>query len=233
MSELTITVDTREFERQAKAFAAVGKNIRPALARAINHTGDKARTQVTRALAEQTGASYSTVRKALRTIPAGGTTLIYRIVSTGGYMSLKEFDARQRPEGVRAAPWGKRRVFPHTFIVPSLGGHVFERTGSSRYPIRKLWGPAIPKEMVKDKARAAFEVRRCDRSAATHRAGDRRDPERRGSKLTRKQQAMRSSSCSSGTSHRPAVALARAAGPSWRPASSGRAAPQKALVEPS
>ena len=27
------------------------------------------------------------------------------------------------------------RVFPHTFIVPTLNGQVFERTNSSRYPV--------------------------------------------------------------------------------------------------
>ena len=72
-------------------------------------------------------------------------------------MSLKEFGARQTAKGVSAAPWGKRRVFPHAFIAPTLGGHVFIREGRSRLPIRKLWGPAIPREMVKDQSKEAFE----------------------------------------------------------------------------
>jgi hypothetical protein len=154
---LRITIDTRDFERLAKAFAEVGKNIKPALAHAINRTGDKARTQVTRSLGKQMGLPYGAVRKALVTIPASGDRLVYKIVAKGGYMSLKEFGAVQKPKGVQAAPWGKRRVFPHTFIVPSLGGHVFERVGRSRLPIRKLWGPAVPKELVKDQSKAAFE----------------------------------------------------------------------------
>jgi hypothetical protein len=156
MGEFTVRVDTRDFDRMAATFAFVGANIQPALRRAINHTGDKARTQVQRALVKQTGLKYGRIREALKTYPAGAG-LTYRIVARDGYVSLKEFAARQTAKGVSAAPWGRRRVFPHTFIVPSLGGHVFERTSSTRLPIRKLWGPAIPNEMVKDQTKTAFE----------------------------------------------------------------------------
>jgi hypothetical protein len=81
-----------------------------------------------------------------------------RLIARDGYTSLKEFGAVQRLKGVSAAPWRKRRVFPHTFIVGSLGGHVYERTSKARLPIRKLWGPAIPAEMVRDETKAAFEA---------------------------------------------------------------------------
>lgn len=152
------SVNTASVERLTARLVAAGKSIRPALARALNHTGDKARTQVARVLVKQTGAKYAAIRKAMHSKPASIGALMYRIVSSGGYMSLKEFGARQTNKGVSAAPWGKRRVFPHTFIVSSLGGHVFERKGPSRLPIRKLWGPALPKEMVKDQSKAAFET---------------------------------------------------------------------------
>lgn len=155
---LSVKVDAKDFDRLAETFRRAGRNVKPALARAINHTGDKARTQVTRALVKQVGAKYSVIRNAFATRPALAGGLIYRIIAKGGFMSLKEFAARQTAKGVSAAPWGKRRVFPHTFIVASLGGHVFERTGRGRTPIRKLWGPAIPKELVKDRSKEAFET---------------------------------------------------------------------------
>ncbi len=155
---LSVKIDTKDFERLAATFQSAGKNVKAALARAINHTGDKARTQVTRALVRQTGAKYSAIRAAIRTAPAGSRGVVYRIIAKGGFMSLKEFGARQTARGVSAAPWSKRRVFPHTFIVASLGGHVFERTGRGRTPIRKLWGPAIPRELVKDRSKEAFET---------------------------------------------------------------------------
>jgi hypothetical protein len=155
---LDVKVDTSGFDKMATIFLATGRNIVPALSRAINHTGDKARTQVTRALVKQTGLKYGRVKETIRTFPASFTRLLYRIVSRGGYVSLKEFGARQTSEGVSAAPWSRRRVFAHTFIVPSMGGHVFERTTSKRFPLRKLWGPAVPAELVKDASLKAFEA---------------------------------------------------------------------------
>ncbi len=85
-------------------------------------------------------------------------SLEYLILSRGGFISLKEFKSRQLKRGVSAAPWGKRQLFKSTFgpNVGALGGHVFRRTTAARFPIEKLWGPAIPKEIVKDESRAAF-----------------------------------------------------------------------------
>ncbi len=154
---IQVRVGTKSFDRLAERFAAAGVNVRPALARALNHTGDKTRTQVARALARQTGAKYGVIRGALASFRAGAGGLVYKIVAKGAFMSLKEFGARQTRSGVSAAPWNKRRIFPHTFIVATLGGHVFERTSKERFPIRKLWGPAIPREMVKDQSKSAFE----------------------------------------------------------------------------
>lgn len=157
MASLVFRVDTRSFDRMVAIFDEAGIRLKPALRRAINHTGDKARTQVARALVKQTGLRYGRVRQVMKAHRAGAM-LVYRIVARDGWTSLKEFGARQTLAGVSAAPWRKRRVFPHTFIVQSLGGHVFERTGSARYPIKKLWGPAVPVEMVKDQTKETFDT---------------------------------------------------------------------------
>jgi len=156
-SELKVSIDTSGFKKMAVQFEQAGRNIKPALRRAINHTGDKARTQISRVLVKQTGLKYSKVRQALRTMPASTASLVYRIIARGGYTSLKEFGARQTRKGVSASPWGKRRLFLHAFIAPSLGGHVFIRKGKGHGPIHKLWGPALPAEMVKAESKAAFE----------------------------------------------------------------------------
>ncbi len=154
---LEVKIQTRGFNRMVARFEQAGVNIKPAISRAINWTGNKARTQVMRALAKQTGLKYGKVKDTIKTHRATYGRLVYRIVSRAGWTSLKEFGARQTSKGVSAAPWSRRRVFPHTFILPSLGGHVFERTSSKRFPIRKLWGPAVPAEMVKGASKAAFE----------------------------------------------------------------------------
>ena len=39
---------------------------------------------------------------------------------------------------------------------PVTDGGVFKRTGKSRFPIEQLWGPAVPVEMLRDEAYAAW-----------------------------------------------------------------------------
>ncbi|GJE45316.1 hypothetical protein [Methylobacterium soli] len=50
-----------------------------ALTRALNHTGDKARTQMTRALTAQTGLKRTVIVKALRVTRASPGVLTYTI----------------------------------------------------------------------------------------------------------------------------------------------------------
>lgn len=127
-----------------------------AVAWALNRTIERARTQVTRALREQTGLKFGTIRAATSILKAGPGSLHAELRAKGGYTSLKEFGARQTKKGVSAAPWGRRQVFDGTFIVRRYGGHVYKREGARRFPIQKLYGPAIPVEMVKGQSRLAF-----------------------------------------------------------------------------
>ncbi len=144
-----------------RALAALGDETkaRTAMRRAINKTSARAYTQVKRAVAKQVGAPQATVIKygELQRIPAMGSSLSSRIVSAGGYLPLKHFGARRTKRGVSAAPWGKRRVFRSTFFVTKLGGQVFKRLPGQRDGIEKLWGPAIPRELVQGESAAAFE----------------------------------------------------------------------------
>lgn len=43
------------------------------------------------------------------------------------------------------------------FIVAKYGGNVFPRTSRKRFPIERMCGPSIPKEMIKDQTLEAFE----------------------------------------------------------------------------
>ena len=152
-----ITVSVRGLDRWIEACQTAPKKARAAMLHAVNDTGDRARTQVVRSLAKQMGLPYGTVREGLTTRPAQPSALRYQIVSRGGYMSLRSFDPQERRRGISARPWGKRRVFRGTFIVRSLGGQVFRRTTRARFPIEKLWGPAMPTEMVRNATPKAFE----------------------------------------------------------------------------
>ena len=75
---------------------------------------------------------------------------------TGRHLPLSFFGAKQFSYGVRAKIWGRAQTFRSAFVVKRYGGGVFKRTGKARFPIEQLWGPSVPKEMLRDEAYAAW-----------------------------------------------------------------------------
>ncbi|AZG75983.1 hypothetical protein [Methylocystis rosea] len=144
----------------APLFEKAGAKSLYALGKAIDEVGSKTKTQVTRAVAKQAGVKYGAARGVIVSRQALGRGQgEYKIIAHDVTLSLKEFSPKQTAKGVSAAPWGKRSVFPHTFIGPN--GHVFAREmvgnqRAGRLPISKLFGPAIPKELVKGETEATF-----------------------------------------------------------------------------
>jgi len=145
---------------------AAGQNAPRALTRAINHTGKKARTQMVRALADQTGLKLKVTRKALKTKNASGVNGSFVIRSEGGNIRLKFFKARETRKGVVASPWNKRTTYAGVFMKGGrfpkrvdLGMHgaTVYRAGKARYPLKtQKSGLFIPTEMVKAQTAAAF-----------------------------------------------------------------------------
>lgn len=164
---LEVKLDPAQLEKLANLIGAAGKNAPAALASAINHTGDKAKTAMTQALTVQTGLQKKVIVKALRVTRAGAGSLTYTIRSAGGDVSLKYFGARETRAGVSAAPWGRRQVYTGTFIkggrfpnrvaLPKLNGQVMRRESGSKLPIAKAKsGLFIPNEMVTGATAVAF-----------------------------------------------------------------------------
>lgn len=129
---------------------------RAAARMALNDTGRRANTQVKRTLTKQTGLKSGAIQKGVKQQFASNARLEFRIIGTGKHFGLTDFGARQGKRGVSAAPWGTRRIFPRTFLAPKLGNQVFVRLGRARLPIKKLWGPSIPREMVRDQVPKTF-----------------------------------------------------------------------------
>lgn len=179
--------DLSGMKRLDNALARVtGPQKHMALQRALNHTGDKARTAVTRVLSKQTGLPYGVVKKALKINRAyGGSTmnggfvvhsdanLSYSITSSGGDISLKYFKARETRAGVVASPHGKPQLFAGAFIkgghFPNrkgvgMGDHVYQpnnpgRTGKSTWRRGVHFmdsGVIIPAEMISGASAKAF-----------------------------------------------------------------------------
>lgn len=160
-------VDVRDLKRFGNMIGALGQDGPKAVNRALNRTGDMARTQVVRALAKQTGLPQKTIRKAVKVKRSSWQSLEYTLSSSGGDVSLKYFKARETRKGVTAFVRGERELFAGSFIkggsfargrvALSMGGHVFQRIGGRTELERLKSGVFIPIEMVEGATAAAFE----------------------------------------------------------------------------
>lgn len=164
---IDLKIDLSSFGTAGQRFAQAAKEQPDAMRRAINHTGDKAKTGMKIALVVQTGLKRRTMDKALRSRKAsakGGG--IYTITVKGGDARLTKFAARETRAGVSAAPWNKRRVYAGTFMkgghfpkrVPlKLHGAVLIRKGKGRHPLAGVKsGLVLPLEMLQGQSAAAF-----------------------------------------------------------------------------
>jgi hypothetical protein len=156
---LRVVVSERDpvMRRYGNQLAFVGeRGARVAQSRALNHEGRKGFTQVKRVLVAQTGIRYGDVNKAVREIPSTPVTLTYTLEGRGSETNIAWFHGTQRKKGVSAAPWNKRRIFPHTFLIGAYGGKAFKRLTRQRFPIKPVFGPNLARELVKDRSKAAF-----------------------------------------------------------------------------
>lgn len=114
--------------------------------------GDKVRTRVRRALKVQTNVkAYGTVVSHVPSVRAG---LSYIIKGEGKGLPIQLFPV-SAPGSVVASPWGVEHTFKRSFH--NRMGYM-ARLSSKRFPIRKLFGPSIAKELVKDRSAEAFEA---------------------------------------------------------------------------
>ncbi|MGR3199711.1 MAG: hypothetical protein ACU0DM_13365 [Paracoccus sp. (in: a-proteobacteria)] len=144
------------------------RDMRKVANRAVNRAGDKAKTQVVRALTAQTGLKRKVIVKAIgKPKRSDWDTLSYAMTTRGGDVSLKFFDPTEGDLGVAAKPFGQRTVYPGTFMRGGrwpggrhgfiAGRHVFYRSAGARLPIAKTRsGVVIPAEMVKGRTADAF-----------------------------------------------------------------------------
>ena len=124
--------------------------------RALNREGDKLRTAVRRSLRKETGVKAALVDRALKTYRSSFSNLVYSIEASGGHFGLSHFNPVQFKYGTRAKPWNRWTRFEGAFVSAKLHNNVFVREGKARLPIRKLWGPAIPVEMVRGATEKVF-----------------------------------------------------------------------------
>lgn len=160
---MQIDIDAKQIGLIGDRFAKAKERLPAAISYAVGSVGPVAMGAMKRELPAQTGLQRKTISKALKGAVRGST---YVIKSSGGNIRLKYFRAFETAQGVSAAPWNDREVFPETFIkagwwpnrtTPIAGGQVLRRKGKSKYPMTVvksgLW---IANEMVIGPSAAAF-----------------------------------------------------------------------------
>lgn len=160
-------IDVKGLERFGNMLGALGQDAPKAVIRAINRTGDMARTQVVRTLAKQTSLPQKTIRKAVKVKRSTWSDLSYTMTAAGGDVALKYFKPRETLKGVTAFVRGRRELYDSTFlkggsfargrVALNMGGHVFLRVGGRTDLEKQKSGVVIPAEMVEGATRDAFE----------------------------------------------------------------------------
>lgn len=169
MAEIRIRWADDNLKRFGKQIAELNTRFPVVLPRIVNQVGARAKTQVIRSLTKQTGLPRRTIVKAIGDPSrAHAGRLSYEMVTRGGNIRLKYLAPSETRPGVTAIPWGKRRLFPGTFMkggrfpnrvdVPKFDGHVYRRLNKSGTKITQARsGMFIPTEMTTGATRVAFE----------------------------------------------------------------------------
>ena len=160
-------IDVKGLQRFENMLGALGTEAPKAVNRAINRTGDMARTRVVKTLAKQTGLPQKTIRKLVKVKRSTWADLSYNMSAAGGDVSLKFFKSRETRKGVTAFVRGKRQLYEGTFmkggsfvrgrVALKMGGHVFLRIGNRTDLEKQKSGVVIPAEMVDGATREEFE----------------------------------------------------------------------------
>lgn len=145
-----------EFAAIHKAISIGGRDAVVEVARGLNDGGDQVNTIVKHAMQDQMGLRlYRDVTKVMRVSRADVNHLSYDIATSKGGMNIQDFQAVATPAGVRAHVWGVDVTFQRSFVTKS--GFLLARRGAERLPIRRLYGPAPYKELLKGEVLRAFD----------------------------------------------------------------------------
>lgn len=180
MALVTMTWEGNGLRLLTQATEALGNPAkgRRAYSMALNKVATTVNSSVKKSVAKQMGTSQANIVKhgGMKISRASVGNLMAVIDVRGGYLPLKDFRPRQGRKGVSASAWNVRRVYRGTFIHAgkrpifgigpvgraSAGGHVFKNTGKlnkksgRNNAIEALWGPAVPREVVRDESQRTF-----------------------------------------------------------------------------
>lgn len=134
------------------------------ISRALNRAAEATRTQAVRATAKRYYLKSKDIRDKTITYKASKSVLLARVISKDHKMPLERFRIspnKPRPTNPPVLRVGIKRdgglkKFPGAFVIPNL--KIYERVGKSRYPIKRIYGPAVPQLIGGEKIRAQVEI---------------------------------------------------------------------------
>lgn len=172
---LTIKAGDHVLDRFANGLGALGEQrAKQVIARGLNRAGNPALTAVRRALVKRTSAPLALVKKQVYARKAwagdegGAGKLQFEIVAFGRPIPLRDFKPVEFKFGVRAKVWGRFQRFDGAFmrgglwpnrVGLNLGDKVFVRETNRRLPIKQVFGPSLPKELIKPEIVKVFTAR--------------------------------------------------------------------------
>ena len=150
---IDIGVDQREIRELEKALIGTSRKLPRELNTIVNNTARKTKTAMSREVRKELAAPAKVVNKHLRIKTKATPTNLTAVVELkeSSRIALKHFKARQVGAGVsfKTSKTAGRKTIPGAFMGPRPGaisvklrGHVFQRIGKGRLPIRKLHGPS-------------------------------------------------------------------------------------------
>lgn len=126
-----------------------------AVNRAAKRASQSGRTEAKRYAARTYNIKQSTFTKNTTTtvkVFGGGSGATKVIIKySGALLDLLEFKPKvSKTDGVKyEAKRGNQIHFRHAFDIKAYGGHIYERVGKPRFPVRKKLGPSTP-HMLQD-----------------------------------------------------------------------------------
>lgn len=141
-----------------------------ALPTAMNRTGRQMETAGVRIVAKSMGVRQTSVRRRIIRTIARKARPVFRFDAYGSKVNIASFAGTRQVKrgrviaqftytqggkrrtvttrgggGVSSSAFGKRRIYPGTFLSKS-GKTALKRIGKSRLPVRPVWGPGIRRE---------------------------------------------------------------------------------------
>lgn len=146
-----------DIQRAKRELDKEHRKIDKAAARAINRAIDSVKSAATKEIASLTKIKQKEIRRRLYVRGATPNRLIAEVEAYPYSPNLKDFRATQNKTGTAASAWERRKTYRHAFIHPKTR-RVVTRTTESRYPLKGLRGPSVPKTFMQKAVLAKLEA---------------------------------------------------------------------------